>query len=230
MGWASRSAVLAAIETGALEEQKSVVIAAVRAQPELAEVLLERCWTEDARLNLYETIQFNSNVPFSLFQAVVLFHDPQTYPWLLSAFEREPSVGADDLLHRLGLGERAGEIVRRKWDRNKLIWHPDSQMFDETFRLAMRHGEESALRRAFLVVKQMNSSDATTEFQLFANFRETVQMPDLNWKDLPDDAAIAAWMKKHGPEDFVFSPARRQFVLKPATNSVATRASATTNP
>lgn len=230
MGWESRNAVLSAIETGVLEEQKSVVIAAIRSQPELAEVLVKRGWTEDARSELYEAIQSCSKVPYSLFQAVALFHDPQTYPWLLTAFERQPSLSNDDLLHRIGLGEQAGEIAHRKWYRNQLILWPGSQMFDETFRIAMRHGDESALQRAFLVAKQIKSDDAAQDFGLFIGIRDTIQMPGLNQNGLSDDATIAAWMKKHSPEDFVFSPARRQFVLKPATNSIATRSSATTNP
>jgi hypothetical protein len=218
MGWVSKDAVLAAIGKGALEEQKPVVIAAIHSQPELAEVLLKRGWTEEARRELFETIQSSSQVPFSLFQAVALFHDPQTYPWLLNAFERETSASADDLLHRMGLGEQAGEIIRRKWYRNKLIWRPGSQMFDETFRLALRHGDETALQRAFLVVKQMESDDMNQEFGLFEGIRQTVQMPDLDRGNRPDALSIATWMKKHHPEDFMFSPARRQFLLKPGIN------------
>ena len=230
MGWISKSVVLNAICAGALEEQKSAVIAALHSQFDLAEVLMKRGWTGDARAELYAVIQSHNNVPFSLFQAVALFHDPQTYPSLLDAFETHPSEGADDLLHRLGLGEPAGEIIHRKWIRNTLIWAPGMQMFDETFRLALRHGDTSALQRAFLVAKLIKNDDTNEQVGLIEGIWQSVQIPELMQNGRPYDSDIAAWMKKHSPEDFVFSPVRRQFVLKPATNSVATAASATPRP
>lgn len=217
MGPSSKRATLAAIETGTLEEQKPAVIAALRLQPELAEVLWNRGWTDDARTELYDLIRSGQDLPFSVFRAVASFRDPETYPWLLGAFERGPSVPCDDLLHRLGLWQSAGEIVRRKWDRSKLILRPGSSMFGETFVLALRHGDFSALRRAFITIRESNNADPIHEHDIAEAVRQTVQMIGLRENDRHDTVAIANWMRTHQPDDFVFSPARRQFVMKPGT-------------
>ena len=87
-------------------------------------------------------------------------------------------------------------------------------MFGDAFKLAFRHGETSALRRAYVLLDDPAFDRASGDLALADALRPGVQMPGLSPKERQNHETVLAWMRKHRPEDFVFNPARRQFVLK----------------
>ena len=216
MDSAAKQTVLHAIQLGVTDGQKPDLIAALSREPELASVLLARDWVEDARPEIYGLVKLSRRLPSDALRAIAWFHDPQTYPRLLEAFEAEPSVSLDDLLRPLpGLAPELDAIAARSWREEKLVLRePGGQMFGEMFNLAMRRGDVSALQRVYQMLDDPGDSRLNYALNMGIPLPDTIQMPGLRPEDRQDYNVVFAWMRKHRPEDFVFSPARRQFVLK----------------
>ena len=218
MSYAAQSSVLNAIKLGATETQKPVIIAALQKFPGLAEVLLARDWVAAARPELYQLLKFQRALPLDAMRAIASFRDPQTYPRLLEEFAARPTTAADSFLRTLpGLEPELDAIIARRWHAESLVVRETgSSMFDDGFRLALRQGELSALQRAYQVMDDPALNSRSDSINLAGGLAEAVQMPGLKPEERYDSDNVLAWMRQHRPEDFVFSPARRQFVLKPS--------------
>ncbi|MBC8096865.1 MAG: hypothetical protein H7Y43_13745 [Akkermansiaceae bacterium] len=211
----SKRAVLAALRVSATEQQKSAILAALRSEPELAEILLARGWLNDARAEVYQLATSSRSLPFAALQAIASFRDPQTYPRLLEAFETEPSEKLDDLLHLLGLSEQAAPIVERAWRKESLVLRQDGAHINwSAFTLAMSHGQTNALQFAYRLLNDPEVNQTHWAESLHDVLRKTIWMPDLNMEAGHSSDSVFAWMRQHRPEDFVFHPVRRQFVLR----------------
>ena len=214
MYWDSHQLVLRALAQGATESQKPVLIAALPRQPELAEVLLARDWLAEARPEIYQLLKSDRPLPLAAMRAVALFHDAETYPRLIAEFEAHPSEAADELLHNLGLDAQLEPIIARHWHGTKLATSPNS-MFGTSFRLAMRHGDPSTLERVYrMIVLDEEVLRKMREMSAAYSLSSLIQMPEIKSNERQNNDVVLAWLQKHRPEDFVFSPARRQFVLK----------------
>ena len=222
MGGVSRQLVLNALKQGATESQKPALIAALSKQPELAEVLLARDWVAEARPEIYQLLKSDRPLPLSAMRAVAWFHDPETYPRLIAEFEAYPSEDTDELLHNLGLDTQLEPIIARNWRAIKLATSPNS-MFQISFRLALRHGDPSTLERLYrLVVEDKEPARRMGEFSGANSLGWLIQMLSIKSGNRQNNETVLAWLQKHRPEDFVFNPARRQFVLKENSSTNAT--------
>jgi hypothetical protein len=209
--------VINAIELGATSGQKSAIIAALPQCPALASIVVKRGWEKDAQPQLYQLAKSDHPLPFDVICAIVWFKDPQTYPRLLAEFEANPSVKMDDLLRPLpGMEPKLDAIVSRLWRAKRLEpYNPEFwDTWEEHFRLAMRHGETSALRRVYQILEKPQFDAPQNKNLLTRALVETVAMPGLGTEDRNDDLAVLAWMRRHHAEDFVFNPDTRKFVLK----------------
>ena len=223
MYWDSLQLVLNAIKLGATEAQKPVLIAALPRQPVLAEVLLARDWVAEARPEIYQLLKSDRPLPLSALRAVAWFHDPETYPRLIAEFEAYPSEDTDELLHNLGLDAQLEPIIARNWHRAKLTTAPNS-LYQSSFRLAMRHGDPSTLERVYRMILADEAPELWKR-ELFGAYTLStfIQMPEVkSSNDRQKNEIVLAWLQKHRPADFVFSPARRQFVLKDNLSTNAT--------
>ena len=222
MGWYSRQLVLDALVQGATESQKRELIAALPREPELAEVLLARDWVAEARPEIYQLLKSDRPLPLSAMRAVAWFHDAETYPRLIAEFEAHPSEAADELLHNLGLDAQLEPIIARHWHGAKLATSPNS-MFGTSFRITMRHGDPSALERVYrMIVLDEEALRKMREMSAAYSLSSLIQMPEIKSNERQNNDVVLAWLQKHRPQDFVFSPARRQFVLKENLSTNAT--------
>ncbi len=210
------AAINAAIKTGATDAQKATIIAAVPQNPALAAVLLDRGWTKDARRELYQLADSTRALPVDAMRAIASFQDPQTYPRLLGEFQANPNEAADDFLWTLpGLRKELDNVVARHWRTQGLVLHtPGDAMFLEPFILAMRHGETNALARVYQVLDDPEMQRPDQEIIPRWSLSKTVRIPGLTVNSRDYQAKALAWMRQHRPEDFVFDPALREFVLK----------------
>ncbi|MDR3458692.1 MAG: hypothetical protein P4N60_14675 [Verrucomicrobiae bacterium] len=227
MDGASRDAVISAIKLGATEAQKPAIIAALQKEPDLAEVLFARGWVDDARPEILHLAQTDSRrgLPPSALRAIVWLQDPQTYPRLLAEFEGNPTLAADDLLRTVpGLEPELDRIVVRRWQNDSLMLRQNNgwAMFDETFRLALRHGQTSALQRAYLVLNDPDFDQMNLSYALADAFTGAVQMPGVKASDRRNNQKVLAWMRQHRAEDFVYNPALRKFVLQSSLAAAST--------
>jgi hypothetical protein len=227
MNGASRDAVITAIKLGVTDAQKPAILAALQREPELAVVLFARGWVEDARPEIYQLVQSTSpqRLPQPALQAIAWFHDPQTYPRLLEEFEADPTVAADDLLRTLpGLDAPLESIVARQWHEESLVFRHNNiwQMFGQTFQLALRHGQAGALQRAYVFLDDPDFEQFNLDYTLAYALADGIQMPGVRPQDRQKSEVVLAWMRQHRPEDFIFNPALRQFVLQPNPAAVQT--------
>ena len=219
MSWVSKRSVVNALQRGATEAQKPALVAALAREPELAEVLLARGWVDDARAEVLQLARAPHvrSLPLSALRAIAWIRDPQTYPRLLEEFERQPDEPKLELLRTLpGLEVPLRDIVRRRWREESRVLGQFRQemLFDETFKLALRQGEASALQRVFLFLDDPAFKDSVGGWHLAQALWPGVRLSGLDPEKRQDNEAVLAWMRTHRPEDFVFDPARRQFVLK----------------
>jgi hypothetical protein len=224
MDYASKETVLNAIQAGATDAQKPAIIAALQREPELAGVLLARGWVDDARPEILQLAQSQRDLPLDALRAIAWFREPQTYPRLLEEFEAGPNVEADDALRTLpGVGPNLDAIVSRVWRRESLVdRYGANQMFGQPFQLAMRHGERSALQRIYLFLDDPEAESMNVGWTLANSFGGTIQMPDVKPEERDNPQAVAAWLRKHRPEDFVFNAELRQFVPRPGASAAQT--------
>ena len=220
MEGAAKNAAISAIKLGAMEKQKPAIIAALHTEPDLAEVLFARGWLEEARPEIRQLAQTDSRfgLPLSAIRAIAWLQEPQTYPQLLAEFERNPSVAADEVLCTVpGLEPELDRIVARQWHEESLVLHQNNcfQMFTELFRLALRHGQTSALQRAYLVLTEPDFEQMNLDYTLAHALADSIQMPGVKAADRDDSRIVLAWMRQHRLEDFVYNPALRKFVLQP---------------
>jgi hypothetical protein len=213
----SKSTVLNALELGAAETQKPLIIAALAPDPELAQVLFARGWVNDARTEIMQLAQSPQALPPDALRAIAWFQEPGTFPRLLEEFEANPTVGADTTLGTLpGLAPQLDTIVARAWHQQSLMFRQNGwELFGEDFRLALRHGQASAIQRAFQVLNDSQFNQSDYEFELAAGLRDGVQMAGLPPEERQKPAAVLAWLRLHRADDFIFNPALRQFVLRP---------------
>ena len=214
----SRNAVIRAIKMGATDAQKPVIIAALYQEPDLATVLLERGWTEDARGEILRLAQYPHRLSIPAIRALVWLHDPKTYPRLLEEFKANANSEAFDMLRTLPeLRPSLEEVVRRDWRHDSLmlseinVW----TMFGVSFDLALRDGQETALPRAYRIMADPVFEDNNASYYLANAFRNCVWMPGLDPLDRQDNDQVIAWMRKHRPEDFAYNPELRQFIPNP---------------
>lgn len=224
MSSASRQTVINAIQFGAMDAQKPIILEALLKEPDLAQVVIARGWLDDASTEIYQLAQSSRRLPHSALQAIAWFHDPQTYPRLLEEFAASPSLGTEAVLSSLpGLAPQIDAIVARQWHEESLGHSQHaSLMFGELFQLAMRHGQTSALARVYLVLDNPDFMKDTPDYSLARVLWDTVQMPDAKPGERNHSESAIAWMRKHRPEDFVFNPALRQFVLKSSLSAGST--------
>ena len=213
----SYATVINAIKVGATDAQKPVIIAALLKNPPLADVVLARDWVEEARPEIYQLLKLPHPLPLGAMRAIAWFHDPETYPRLLEEFESHPGVSEYEFLRTLpGLEKELDAIIARHWRAESLVLRePGWQMFNKSFRLAMHHGETSALQRVYQLLNDPNEKSPNNVIPMGYSLADMIQMPGLKPEDRHNHDLVLAWMRQHRPEDFVFSPARRQFVLKP---------------
>lgn len=223
MGAASKKTVINAIKSGATEAQKPAVIAALQNAPELADVLLARGWVDDAQAQIYQLMQSSNPLPSAALSAIAWFHDPKTYPRLLEEFEANPRISTDDVLSSLpGLEDQLKSVIVPAWQVQSLVTRqPSWAMFGDEFTLALRHGQTSALQRAYLYIENPELGLSENEFSMAAALWDGILMPDLNRNDRQNSEAVLAWMRRHRPDDFIFNPALRRFVLKPTSGLTA---------
>jgi hypothetical protein len=215
----ARTIILNAIKLGVTDAQKPAIIAALQHQPDLASILLSRGWVNDARAEIYQLAQSSHPLPLDAMRAIAFFHDPQTYPRLIEEFKANPSTEADELLETLpGLKPQLDDIVAQTWHKKSLVWHQFGyEMFYDEFDLALRHGQTSALQRAYLVMNTPELDRTSIEYPLANALWRGILMPDLdpNSRYASDKDVVFDWMRKHTIQDFVFNPALHQFVLRP---------------
>ena len=217
MNYPSRGSVINAIALGATDAQKPVIIAALEQEPELATVLLARGWTDDARTEILHLTQYPRRLPLPAIQAIVLFHDPKTYPRQLEECDANPDSGVVDALRTLPeLQSSLDEIISRHWQQDRLVLSEVNlwTMFGSSFQLAMGDGRKSALQRAYLIMADPDFDDGNLDYYLANAFRQHVWMPDLAASKRKHDQEVIAWMRKHRLEDFTFNPELRQFIPK----------------
>ena len=218
MSWVSKRSMVNALQRGASEAQKPALIAALAREPELAEVLLARGWVDDARAEVLQLARAPHvrSLPLSSLRAIAWIRDPQTYPRLLEEFERQLDEPKLELLRTLpGLEAPLRDIVRRRWrEESRVLGQLPGSMFGETYKLALRQGEVSALQRAFLFLDDPAFKVSTGGWELAQALWSGVRLSGLSLEKRHDNDAVLAWMRTHRPEDFVFDSARRQFVLK----------------
>lgn len=217
MTWTSKRTVLEALRLGVTDSQKPAVIAALNREPELADVLLARGWVEDARAEILRLAAQprRRSLPLSALRAMALLRDPQIYPRLLEEFESCEAAQYDVLRTLPELEPHLPGIIRRRWREEGLVWHrTGTSTFGDAFKLALRLGEPSALRRAYQMLDDAEFKVSDGGWQLADALRTGVQLSGLSPNKRHDYDAVLVWMRKHRPEDFAFDPARRQFVLK----------------
>jgi hypothetical protein len=220
MGSVSQNSVIDAIKTGATDAQEPAIIAALQREPELAAVLFARGWVDDARKEIHQLAQSPRALPLDALRAIAWFHDPQTYPRLIEEFEAAPSVAVDYVLRTLpGMDAPLDAIVARQWRQSSLVFSQFGgqmyEMFGETFQLALRHGQTSALQRIYLMLDDPKFDEMGLDGILPYALEGAVQMSGIELQNRHNQGVVLTWMRRHRPEDFIFNPALRQFVLQP---------------
>ena len=216
MNWTSKRCVLQALQLGATDAQKPALIAALVREPELAGVVFERGWVDDARAGILHLADKPRSLPLPLsaLRAIAWFREPQTYPRLLDEFELCQEWQYEVLRTLPGLEPQLAEIIHRRWREESLVVSSLGSQQYELFQLAMQLGETNALQRAFQLLDDPDFNVSSQGMQLANALRSGVQMSGLTPEKRHDDEAVLAWMRTHRPEEFVFDLARRQYVLK----------------
>ena len=120
------------------------------------------------------------------------------------------------------MAPRLDAIVARQWHDHSLVLNQASwEMFDEHFRLALRHGQTSALQRLYLLLNTPGF-DHGFEPYLANSLADEIPMPGVAPRDRYNNDLVLAWARKHRPEDFVFNRALRQFILQPGLSATET--------
>jgi hypothetical protein len=216
-----RRAVVAALTAGALESQKAEIIAAVPRAPELAAVLLARGWVGDAHDALYRLLESPRALPLESLQAIAWFADPQTYPRLLQELESNPNDPLYDALRALpGMAGPLDATVTRLWrDQTAVVrmWENVSP----ALRLALREGKPEALAWACHLAGEINLVNSTAATRLDSVFEGTIELPAVPGLGFLEPRSVLAMLRQHRAGDFVFDPARQEFVLKQKLPSAA---------
>lgn len=171
---------------------------------------------EEARPEIYALTNSSESLPYSAVQAIAWFQDPATYPRLRLEFEKSPSVSSAAFLESLpGMGDTVKTIAARQWRRDRLVMRePGQLLFGESFRLALRQGDPTALERIYQVLDISSNDRMNTEWYLTSSLADGIDMRGLKPQNRHNSDAVLAWLRQHRPEEFVFNAARRQFVLK----------------
>jgi hypothetical protein len=216
MNQTSQAAVIAALKQGATDAQKAQLIAALPKHPELAGVLLAHDWVADARPELDQLLHSPHDLPLDALRAIASRQDSNTYPRLLEEFAAQPSLAAAELLETLpGLEPQLKSIVSRQWrTRGLVLQNSNWTWLWNLLPLALHYGNPDALQKLYQVLLDPDSGEQNLS-PITYNLANQIQMTGLKSPGRYNSPKVVVWLRQYRPEDFVYSPARHQFMLKP---------------
>jgi|GEM_PF-1519896 len=204
------------ISKGAMENQKGEIIEAFRQNPRLAAVIAERGWNE-AAMPVYK-YYLDSPVPLASELFVGLRDAHQSLPRLLHEIEFSQAWGdileMDNIANSLPDAQKQLDpLVGRMWKKRKADFYvsghdgPDvalQMQFSKEMLLSIQHGNREAFMRAWQIIELINPAWVTADC---GGLGRVVVVGLAN-------GSLVEKLAKHKPEDFVYAPDERCFVLK----------------
>lgn len=213
------------LQCGVTEVQKPEIIAALRRNPDLAEILLARGWVEEARAELLGLLNGPRQLPRSCWRALAWLEEPETYPLLLQELELNPSVSLYELFRTLpGLSEALDATVNRisqrmthaGWGRTgaRIVGDDWVLRLYPGLETCVRHGNIEAFQTAFELFLGRPPNQRHQATQLLQFLRNNIALPVLAGYGYWNDERLARWLEERKAADFNFDPVRRRFVAR----------------
>jgi len=204
--------IMHAIENGAPESGKRLIIDALAEHPGLVTTIVVRGWIDDARPELYRLLDASRELQPDMMRAFAWFEDPMTYPRLLDQLEASPRVEFYEMLRLLpGMEGDLADTVNRMWDtRVPLLGdtEPPRQLS-----VVLRHGRDDALREALRMLRLCTRTRGYYVDRLAGMLAENIVLTGLPKHERQNETKVLAWLAPHSAEDFEFDSVRRRFVL-----------------
>lgn len=211
-----KKVLIRAITDGATPEQRHEIIAAIRVEDALGNLVHERGWQADARSTYLDLVQNHQRFgPRFLFD-LLGFNDPGLDPIVLRAYRARPNVALYERLRSIPrLASKADEITQSLWSPGRaVIGSNHSQTF---LHLALLQGREDALRELFQIVRAPKGRNHNS-WNYASLIRECLVVPESDRRSGSD--GLLRWIRKHEPSDFVFDPVLQRFILQSSRNSI----------
>ncbi len=220
----------AAVEQGAEAAQRQAIIAALRRNPDLAEIVANRGWLEEARTELLALVETPRTLPYSCWRAAAWFAEPKTYPLFLEQLEQSPDAWFYDLVRALpGIEPELDRVVDRMVRRMPLGLPADAGEVARTsvvasdggwalraypgLEVALRHGRPEALGLALQLLQARSGEPRNPPYEVMEMLRRNVAMDAIKRDRLWDDKLVFQLLSAHKAEEFQFDEVRRNFVL-----------------
>ena len=203
-GYRSNRALMEALETNVNESDKDLIISAIHDVPEVAQVITNRGWENDARDSLLELLQSRRALPLSALTAIASLNEPETFQLLAEQFDFDPQVLTYEVLHRIPeLRESLRATIERRWEKN-LLDRADSNLINQSSaQLALRIGNHEAFDFALEVGRRDLNNSAVSAL------RPVMLLPQ-RWND------AAEFLKTQDSSDYEFDASRGVFRNRPS--------------
>lgn len=209
----------ACLSRGLQEKDKDLVIDRLRQSDRLAEIVIERGWMEDARETLYDIIQGPRQVGWNIMRCVAWFEDPATYPAMLETLKEHPTIPLFELVQSLDIPEQdLDEAVKHIW-QNRLRTFDHAQRSDNAFAIALKHGMREALEHGFHLLNLIKPPTREHAWGLIHPLRDAIVLDALTPGMRHDDAQTLKVLEAIDPEDLVYDPILKKFVLNDSISS-----------
>ncbi|MBI5387404.1 MAG: hypothetical protein HZA90_22310 [Verrucomicrobia bacterium] len=203
----------AAVRRGVSDEQKPQIIAALARRPDLAQIVLDRGWLEEAKEPLLKLLDSPQPLGSAALAALAWYEDPRTYPGLLEILENDPNLENYERLRGLpGIQAALDRAVDRAWRARPRTLIPGRET-PLVLSVALRHGRREALQEAFGILRVLRTDRSESlSWQLLEAFRANLVCAPLKPQETYDPKRFVPWLLEHKAEEFRFDAVRRRWV------------------
>jgi hypothetical protein len=192
-----------ALVRGVRPEQKEPLIARLKKQPWLADVVVERGWFEDAREEMLALVDRDQNLPYDLLRALAWFEDPRADDRLMAELRGSRSGRVYGLVAALPrLRTRLDEAIEEIW-RDRPLTFRSSGSLDSSVEVAARHGITEAVDFIVHVTRQRHPDRGVSDHMIMQLMGELVELPGITQRNRFDYTRIATAIRAL-PKDVKF--------------------------
>lgn len=215
----SRRALFEALKQGLRPDQKSLVIERLEEQPDLAELLNQRGWHEDAREELFALLDHHSSLPSAVLRSLAWFNDPRADERILQEVRDAAGQDAYQVAERLPrLADRLDQIVAERWNHRSR--HYRTHGFGNLdLSLAVQHGKVEALREFIHILSLRDPKRSSRDHSTLGRLINMLKIPGVDRSNRHDYGKLSAALVAVRDRELRYDPVFKQYRLANETSS-----------
>lgn len=207
----SRRALFQALRNGLQPEQKSLVIARLDEQPNLADLLNERGWQDDAREELFGLLDHHSSLPYAALKSLASFNDPKADERILREVRETRGDNAYQIAERLPrLADRIDQIVTERWNNRSHHYRTHGSL-DHDLALAIRHGNPVALAELIRLLSLHNPQRGSMSTTILSTLGGRLNVPGMDRRDRYNTDKVRSVLLAARDRQFRYNRVLKQF-------------------